>query len=553
MAHDADVRASIVSGTSDFPDDSDLLASVEGNPALLAPEPPPPPQAEPEAEDEPEAEAEDEPEAEAEPEPEPEPEDEPEPEAEPKALHAPEAPAATAGEPEASSSSGDPAADTNSSGGVVEAAAEQLNKPLQAAGEGLGSLARRLRGTKGPPGWNPKWDQGGNTIKPSVTFMCTLDTATAVTTPADSTAARSARICLVDQYGRVVSNFHSVGLPPDLQKEGSADWKFERKSAANTVCVAVPPEEDDDDDQKGSAVCIELLATPPAGAGAPERLAFAKLPLSECFRVVKASKSRKEVTLSPALCTGAVTSPAPAAGSTLAIVVSKALREHRADALRLPYYVVLPLSAAAGSVIFRTIATEESAARYADVANPDGAAATAQRERERGDDGGGGGGGADSTVELEPPPCSGPPLGAAAGPFYSTAMELIDSPDPSVFAAVAAAWKKQYGSMKKATKKEGAVVAAEFKAMLTKLWPLTQMRLPDTPEGNAQRIALIPKLLAGEHQALLLSADYAHRPFHTSELDPVAELTPIKSPSPPPSPKAENWYQVCHAICFTCS
>ena len=199
-----DVKASMdsnISGMTDMSNDDDLLASqelkksqaaagdgaetalaaVEEDKAAPAPEPEPEPEPEPaaEAEAEPAAEAEPEPAAEPEPDPEPAAEAEPEPEAEPAAA----------------AEAGAPAAEAGDSGGVVEAAAAKLEAaptaPLQ-VDAGLGSLARRLRGTKGPPGWPALQDQQGVDVKPSVTFMFTLVQATGPrATPLAPSSARA--------------------------------------------------------------------------------------------------------------------------------------------------------------------------------------------------------------------------------------------------------------------------------------------------------------------------------------------------------------------------
>ena len=85
----------------------------------------------------------------------------------------------------------------------------------------------------------------------------------------------------------------------------------------------------------------------------------------------------------------------------------------------LPYYVIVPLEGATGGVQFREIATEESRAHYASIAQPHDSAAG---------------------KEVDPPACV---AQGAASTFYAAAMQLIDDRDPSVLAAVSAAWNKK--------------------------------------------------------------------------------------------------------------
>lgn len=517
------------------------------------------------------------------------------------------------------------AAVQDDSDGVVQAAAAKLspNAPLT-VDEGLGSLARRLRGTKGPPGWSPAEDQQGRQVKQSVTFMFTLVQGTGVPTAPealDQGWQRMARVSLIDKHSRVISNFHSIPLPALGQKEPTG-WVFDKKAAASNVCIVVPPEEDGGEGSVESSLCVELLTE----HGASECVACMKLPLATCFAVIKkAGKSRKVVTLTPQLLGGGVLSGAALGaendgmsaggkkGKTppahhLELEISKTTREHRADSKELPYYVIVPLEGAPGSVAFRKIATAESQTHYAAAAHPSGPAATSQRLRDShaaaAEDAGG---------EVEPPPCVVAIDPGASAPFYSTAMGLIDDGDPSVLAAVSAQWKKHEKSLKKEVKKDPAAIAIEFKTMLRQLWPLTQTVQPDTADMRASGAALQASARANlissflgmqgdlkKLQVELLTGAHKHRPFHTcasssyimpalapsvasaertlcialflascyarhmlraiclvmtlaliwscypiilrSELDPTAELTPVKSPSPPPTPKGVEGY-----------
>ena len=81
--------------------------------------------------------------------------------------------------------------------------------------------------------------------------------------------------------------------------------------------------------------------------------------------------------------------------------------------------MIVPLEGAAGGVQFREIATEESRAHYASIAQPHDSAAG---------------------KEVDPPACV---AQGAASTFYAAAMQLIDDRDPSVLAAVSAAWNKK--------------------------------------------------------------------------------------------------------------
>ena len=428
------------------------------------------------------------------------------------------------------------AADEDDSGGVVQAAAAKLspNAPLT-VDEGLGSLARRLRGTKGPPGWSPAEDQQGRQVKQSVTFMFTLVQAMGVPTAPealDEGWQRIARVSLIDKHSRVISNFHSVPLPALGQKEPTG-WVFDKKAAASNVCIVVPPEEDGGEGSVESSLCVELLTE----HGGPECVACIKLPLATCFAVIKkAGKSRKVVTLTPQLHGGGVLSGAPLGaendgmsaggkkGKTppehhLELEISKTTREHRADSKELPYYVIVPLEGAPGSVAFRQIATAESQAHYAAAAHPSGPAANSQRLRDSC---------TGTAGEVEPPPCVVAVDPGASAPFYSTAMGLIDDHDPSVLAAVSAQWKKHEKSLKKDVKKDPVAVAREFKTMLRQLWPLTQTVQPDTADMRASGAALQASARANlissflgmqgdlkKLQAELLTGAHKHRPFHT--------------------------------------
>ena len=428
------------------------------------------------------------------------------------------------------------AADEDDSAGVVQAAAAKLSPtaPLT-VDEGLGSLARRLRGTKGPPGWSPAKDQQGRQVKQSVTFMFTLVQGKGVPTAPealDEGWQRIARVSLIDKHARVISNFHSVPLPALGQKEPTA-WVFDKKAAASNVCIVVPPEEDGGEGSVESSLCVELLTE----HGSPECVACIKLPLATCFAVIKkAGKSRKVVTLTPQLRGGGVLYGAPLGaendgmsagekkGKTppehhLELEISKTTREHRADSKELPYYVIVPLEGAPGSVAFRQIATAESQAHYAAAAHPSGPAATSQRLRDSC---------AGMAGEVEPPPCVVAVDPGASAPFYSTAMGLIDDHDPSVLAAVSAQWKKHEKSLKKDVKNDPAAVAREFKTMLRQLWPLTQTVQPDTADMRASgaamqasaRANLISSFLGMQGdlkklQAELLTGAHTHRPFHT--------------------------------------
>lgn len=435
------------------------------------------------------------------------------------------------------------AAHEDDSGGVVQAAAAKLspNAPLTVA-EGLGSLARRLRGTKGPPGWSPAEDQQGRQVKQSVTFMFTLVQGTGVPTAPealDQGWQRTARVSLIDKHGRVISNFHSVPLPALGQKEPTG-WVFDKKAAASNVCIVVPPEEDGGEGSVESSLCVELLTE----HGGSECVACMKLPLATCFAVIKkAGKSRKVVTLTPQLLGGGVLrgealgaendgmSAGGKKGKTppdhhLELEISKTTREHRADSKELPYYVIVPLEGAPGSVAFRQIATAESQSHYAAAAHPSGPAATSQRLRDSYATAA-----EDTAGEGEPPPCVVAVNAGASAPFYSTAMGLIDDNDPSVLATVSAQWKKHEKNLKKDVKKDPAAVADEFKTMLRQLWPLTQTVQPDTADMRASGAALQASARANlissfigmqgdlkKLQAELLTSSHKHRPFHTCVL-----------------------------------
>ena len=81
-----------------------------------------------------------------------------------------------------------------------------------------------------------------------------------------------------------------------------------------------------------------------------------------------------------------------------------------------------------------------------------------------------------------------------------------------------------------------------FKEMFNKLWPLSKLVVADDEGTATNRLDLITRLLTADPktlQELLMSSQFHHRPFHTSELDPTDELVPVKSPSPPPSPPGE--------------
>ena len=595
---EGDVRASVadstISGVSDIPNDDDLTASmdlaetvaapdIESTPEPTleptpkpepepapAPEPPPAPAPESESEPEPSPGAEPSPGPEPAPKPGPEPApeaelttDPPKPETEASAKSEPEveptlapeptselAPEANAApgresEPDAAADAGEPTAAAAPAsqarvaptGGVTveELATSAVDAPLSAVRTGYESLARRLRGTKAPPGCNPGLDLHGEPIKAPVAFVLTLQQAVGV--PAGAVGARSARASIVDARGRLISNLHRIPLSEAAAQPAGTTWAFDAEAAANQMCLTVAPQEDlgEDGAGVGSAFCVELLL----GDAVTTRLAFAKLPLTKCFEAARECKGP----LSVVLCNGGTANATPLEGDahSLSMAITRIAAEDEADAQQLPPYVVLPVQSVAMSAIFRKIATEDSRAYYASSVDPQGWAA--QERRERLDE--------DGVTEVEPPSCTvSDPAMRGNGAFYHTMINLMDNLDPSVLGAVSAAWQKRLGSLPAETQQDAAASAAEYKAMVRQLLPVTQLVLPDTKEGLAQRVELVDKLLLAASDApndttalaaLLLSPDYVHRPLQPSELDTPQELIPLEIPTPPPSPKNENY------------